>query len=84
MTHHLNPAIQYHFLDIAIAQGKGVVEPDTVAHNFAGESMTVAYGSAIVNRVEPVRLFYLWVKLTYPDGVSFSIQTCNCLRINTM
>ncbi len=65
---HLDPAIQHHVLDLPIAQGKPVVEPNTVANNFAGESMTGVQGSAIVNGVESVRLFYLWAKLTIPAG----------------
>jgi len=58
--------VQHHFLDIPIAQGKRVIEPDTVTNNLRRESMTRVHGSAIVNGVEPVRLFYRWVKLTMP------------------
>ncbi|MDV2997219.1 MAG: hypothetical protein N4J56_006924 [Chroococcidiopsis sp. SAG 2025] len=54
------------FKGILVAQGKGVVEPDTVADNFGGESMARIYEAEIVNLVEPVRLFYFWVKLTMP------------------
>ncbi len=49
-----DPAIQHHFLDIPIAQGERVIEPDTVANNFAGESMTGVHEQGIVNRVESV------------------------------
>jgi hypothetical protein len=37
---HLNPAIQHHFLNIAVAQGKCVVEPDTVTDDFRGKAVT--------------------------------------------
>ena len=45
----LDSPIQHHFLDIPIAQGKGVVEPNTVADDFPGESMTGVHGLGIVN-----------------------------------
>ncbi len=61
--------IQHHFLDVPVAQRKRVVEPDTVADDFGRESMTGIHGQGIVNRVESVRLFYLWVKLTIPGQV---------------
>ena len=51
---HLNPPVQHHFFDISVAQGRGVVEPNTVANNFAGESMTEVNGSGSVNPVEPI------------------------------
>jgi hypothetical protein len=53
-------------LHIPVAQGERVIETDTVANNFAGESMTGIHEIGIVNGVESVRLFYLWVKLTIP------------------
>ena len=37
---HLNAAIKHHLLDIAITQGKGVVEPDAVANDFDGKPVT--------------------------------------------
>ncbi len=37
---YLNPTVQHHFLNVSVAQGKGVVEPDTVTDDFAGESVT--------------------------------------------
>jgi len=52
---HLDPTIEHHFLDIPVAQGERVIEPNTVAGDFAGESMTGVQGSAIVNRVKSVR-----------------------------
>ena len=38
---HLNPAIQHHFLNVSVAQGEGVVEPDAVADDFGGETMAM-------------------------------------------
>jgi len=52
---HLDPAIQHHFLDIPIVQGERVIDPDTVANNFAGKSMTGIHVIGIVNGVGPVR-----------------------------
>ena len=65
---HLDAAIEHHFLNIPIAQGKGVIEPDTVTNNFAGESMTGVHKEQVALTVEPVRLFYIPVNLTIPIG----------------
>jgi len=46
---HLNPPIQHHFLEVSVAQGKGVVEPNAVADDFAGEAITGVHGLGIVN-----------------------------------
>ncbi len=59
LIRYFDPAIQHHFLDIPVAQRKGVVEPDTVADNFAEEAMTGVHGQGVALRVRPVRLFYL-------------------------
>ena len=56
--------VQHHFLDIPIAQGKRVIEPDTVTNNFAGESMTGVHKEQVALTVEPVRLFCIPVNLT--------------------
>ncbi|MBD2080177.1 hypothetical protein H6G01_09740 [Leptolyngbya sp. FACHB-17] len=63
---HRDAAVQHHLLDVPVAQGEGVVEPDTVADNFTGKLMAGIHGSGIVNRVQSVRLFYLCVKLIMP------------------
>ena len=51
-------AIQHHFLDIPVAQGERVIEPNAVAHNFAGESMTGVHEQAGEIRVEPVDILH--------------------------
>ena len=56
---HLNPTIEHHFLDIPVAQGKGVVEPDAVADNFARESMPRVHEQEAVNGVGAARLALL-------------------------
>jgi DNA-binding LacI/PurR family transcriptional regulator len=35
---YFDAALEHHFLNIPVAQGKGVIKPDTVADNFALES----------------------------------------------
>ena len=37
------------FKGITVAQGEGVVEPDTMADDFAGESVTGVHGQAVAN-----------------------------------
>ena len=37
---HFNAPIEHHLLDIAVAQGKSVVQPDTVANDFDGKPVT--------------------------------------------
>ena len=61
-----DPAIQHHLLDVPVAQGECVVQPDTVTNNFARKSMTGVHEQAGEITVEPVRLFYIRVKLTIP------------------
>jgi hypothetical protein len=34
-----NPPVHHHFLDVPVTQRKLVIEPDTIANNFARESM---------------------------------------------
>ena len=41
---HLNAPIEHHFLDIAIAQGKGVVEPSTMIDDPDRKSMVLLAG----------------------------------------
>ncbi|MBD1843391.1 hypothetical protein H6F89_08250 [Cyanobacteria bacterium FACHB-63] len=53
-------------LYVPLAQQEGVVEPDTVADNFTGESMTGVHGQVDTNPVEAVQLFYIPVNLTIP------------------
>ena len=36
---HLNAPIEHHFLNVAVAQREGVVEPDAVANNLDGKSV---------------------------------------------
>lgn len=40
----LNAPIEHHFLNVSVAQGKGVVEPNAVANDFTRESMTGIHG----------------------------------------
>ncbi len=56
---HLNPAMQHHFLNVSVAQGESVVEPDTVTDDFAGKTMPGVHGQAVANKVESGRLFYV-------------------------
>ncbi len=42
--------------------------------------MTGVHGQGIVNRVEPVRLFYLWVKLTIPLRNVSGHKTTDAIR----
>ncbi len=64
---YFNGTIQHHFLDIPIAQRKGIMQPNAIANNFAGESMTGIHGQAGAIKVELVRLFYIQVNLTIPN-----------------
>lgn len=64
LLRYFDPAIQHHFFDIPVAQRQGVVEPDTVADDFAWESVTSVHKLEIALSMELVRLFYFWVKLT--------------------
>lgn len=44
---HLDAAIEHHFLDITVAQGKSVIEPDTVTNDLHRKSVAfvaVAHG----------------------------------------
>lgn len=41
---YLNPAIQHHLLNVSLAQGKAVVEPDTVTNDFDGKTVTRIHG----------------------------------------
>ncbi len=63
---HLNSSIQHHFLNVSVAQGESVVEPDTVTDDFAGKTMPGVHGQPVANKVESGRLFYVRVKLTIP------------------
>ena len=44
---HLDSPIQHHFLNVAIAQGKGVLEPDTMANDFSRKAVTGVYGQRV-------------------------------------
>jgi hypothetical protein len=39
LIRHLNAPIEHHFLDVAVAQRKGVVEPDTVTNDLNGKAV---------------------------------------------
>jgi hypothetical protein len=43
------------------------MQPNAIANNFAGESMTGIHGQAGAIKVELVRLFYIQVNLTIPN-----------------
>jgi hypothetical protein len=47
---------------------------DTVANNFAREAMPEIHEPEVTNGVEPVRLFYVGVKLTIPNPNLYSIR----------
>jgi hypothetical protein len=64
-----NAMIEHHLLNVPVAQGKSLIQLDAVADNFARKSMTRVYGQAGKLNAEPVRLFYIRVKLTMPSQV---------------
>ena len=74
LVSHFDAAIQHYFLNIPVAEGKGVVKPDTVTDAFAREAMPGIPKQEVANRVKSVRLFYIRVKVTIP----FSQQTSSC------
>jgi hypothetical protein len=59
----LDAPVQHHLFDIPVAQGKGVVKPDTITDDFARRAMTRVHEPEAANKVESVRLFYLSVNL---------------------
>jgi hypothetical protein len=61
-----NATIEHYLLNVPVAQGKSLIQPDAVADNFARKSMTGVHGQAGKLNAEPVRLFYIRVKLTMP------------------
>jgi hypothetical protein len=63
---YLDAAVQHHILAVPIAQGKEVVEPDTVTNDFARKAITEIHGQADASIVEAERLFYIPVNLTMP------------------
>jgi len=63
---HFDAPIQHHFLDIPVAQGKGVIQPNTMANHFGRKSMTGIHEQEVATKVEPVRSFYSPVKVTIP------------------
>jgi hypothetical protein len=60
---HFNPAIEHHFLNVPVAQRKGVIQPNAMANNFGGISMTGIHEQEVATKVEPVRLFGSVIKL---------------------
>jgi hypothetical protein len=46
---YLNPTVQHHFLYVPIAQGKGVIEPDTVADDFGEEAVTEVHEPGVMS-----------------------------------
>jgi hypothetical protein len=50
---HFDAPIQHHFLDIPVAQWKGVIQPNTMANNFGRKSMTGIHEQEVANKVEP-------------------------------
>ena len=50
-----------------------------MANNFAGESMTRVHKQAGAINVEPVRLFYIRVKLTIPPQVRTNAEALNSI-----
>jgi hypothetical protein len=63
---HFDPAIQHHFLDIPVAQWKGVIQLNTMANHFGRKLMTGIHQQKVAHKIEPARLFYSPVKLTIP------------------
>lgn len=63
---------EHHFLNVPVAQRKGVIQPNAVANNFTREAMTGVHGQAVVLKVELVRLFSVPVNLTIPGGEQIS------------
>jgi hypothetical protein len=75
---HLNAAIQHHFLNVPVAQRKGVIQPNTVTDNFAQKSMTGIHEQEVAIKVGPVRLFYSPVYLTMPDCRIIALRNYGC------